>query len=209
MYFLSLLAVRELHGQSLRWLTITIKNVEKNWKINSEKYGSFSKFRTSTEKSVMLATPYMLQYKNLLQYRIFSTPINYHGKNFEECPAIKFCCKMGFTQRKFEKCLQKHLVTRPYRMLRYFDGIAGLRQVRSRLKMQSGAEGWEQRKWKWMIARVTAVLKGESLKIALSGVYRNQSNHTLLTMALISFHPMLLTAWLHILIRGDQKVLPI
>ncbi len=64
MYFLSLLAVHELRGQNLWSFPITIKNVEKNRKIsksenfetlykNLEKYGSFSEFHTSTEKSVL------------------------------------------------------------------------------------------------------------------------------------------------------------
>ncbi len=43
----------------------------------------------------------MRQYKNVLQYRMFGTPvINYHGKNFEQRAAIEFCCKAGFTAAK-------------------------------------------------------------------------------------------------------------
>ncbi len=43
----------------------------------------------------------MRQYKSVLQYRMSVTcVINYHGKNFEQPAAIKFCPKAGFTATK-------------------------------------------------------------------------------------------------------------
>ncbi len=76
---------------------------------------------------------------------MFSTRvINYHGKDFEQRAAIKFCCKAGFTTAKMWEMFVKVFGDSSVLHAKVFDGIARLWCMRSRLKMRSGAEGWEQ-----------------------------------------------------------------
>ncbi len=73
-------------------------------------------------------------------------------KNCEQLAAIKFCYKVVFTAAKMWEMFVKA-----------FGDSSVLRRVRSRLKMQSGVEGQEQRKQTktslgWQLFRRTTVV---------------------------------------------------
>ncbi len=86
----------------------------------------------------------MRQYKSALQYHMFGTRvINYHGKNFEQGAAIKFCRKVGFKAAK---------------MWEMFVKVFGDLFV-------SHATEFQTTKTNENIARVAAVLKDDSVLV--------------------------------------------